>query len=82
MVFDRLFGTCVEERTDLPPRYGLTTPPTTYNPLRIAFHEWINQARDLRDARGARDVWRALFAPPGRTQVPYDDMRGAPMKTI
>jgi sterol desaturase/sphingolipid hydroxylase (fatty acid hydroxylase superfamily) len=64
MVFDRLFGTYVEERADLPPRYGLTTPLLTYNPLRIAFHEWINLARDVRDARGARDVWRALFAPP------------------
>jgi sterol desaturase/sphingolipid hydroxylase (fatty acid hydroxylase superfamily) len=65
MVFDRLFGTYVEERADLPPKYGLTTPLLTYNPLRIAFHEWINLARDLRDARGARDIWRAVFAPPG-----------------
>ena len=36
----------------------------THNPLRIAFHEWINLARDLRDSRSAGDVWRALFAPP------------------
>lgn len=65
MVFDRLFGTYVEERADLPPRYGLTTPLLTYNPLRIAFHEWINLARDLRDARSALDICRALFSPPG-----------------
>lgn len=65
MLFDRLFGTYVEERADLPPRYGLTTPLLTYNPLRIAFHEWINMARDLRQARSAKDIWRALFAPPG-----------------
>jgi sterol desaturase/sphingolipid hydroxylase (fatty acid hydroxylase superfamily) len=82
MVFDRLFGTYVEERADLPPRYGLTTPLLTYNPLRIAFHEWINLARDVRDARSARDVWRALFAPPGRPQVQYDDQRRMPMRTI
>ncbi len=68
MVFDRLFGTYVEERADLPPTYGLTTPLLTYNPLRIAFHEWINLARDLRDARSARDVGRALFAPPGASR--------------
>ncbi|MBU0748909.1 MAG: sterol desaturase family protein [Gammaproteobacteria bacterium] len=65
MVFDRLFGTYVEERADVPPRYGLTTPLLTYNPFRIAFHEWINLARDLCEARTARDIWRALFAPPG-----------------
>jgi sterol desaturase/sphingolipid hydroxylase (fatty acid hydroxylase superfamily) len=65
MVFDHLFGTYVEERADLPPRYGLTTPLLTYNPLRIAFHEWINLVRDVANARSLGDIWRALFAPPG-----------------
>lgn len=64
IVFDRLFGSHVEERADVPPRYGLTTPLLTRNPIRIAFHEWANLARDLRDSRSAGDVWRALFAPP------------------
>jgi sterol desaturase/sphingolipid hydroxylase (fatty acid hydroxylase superfamily) len=64
IVFDRLFGSYVEERADVPPRYGLTTPLVTYNPIRIAFHEWINLGRDLVEARSAGDVWRALFAPP------------------
>jgi sterol desaturase/sphingolipid hydroxylase (fatty acid hydroxylase superfamily) len=65
IVFDRLFGSFVEERADVPVRYGLTTPLVTYNPLRIAMHEWMNLARDLRRARSLRDVARALFAPPG-----------------
>jgi sterol desaturase/sphingolipid hydroxylase (fatty acid hydroxylase superfamily) len=64
IVFDRLFGSFVEERADLPPRYGLTTPLRTHNPLRIALHEWIALAQDLRDARCFGDVWRALFAAP------------------
>lgn len=81
MIFDHLFGTYAEERADLPPRYGLTTPLLTNNPLRIAFHEWINLALDVRDARSARDVWCAMFAPPGRTQGVHNDKRGAPMGT-
>jgi sterol desaturase/sphingolipid hydroxylase (fatty acid hydroxylase superfamily) len=64
IVFDRLFGSYVEERADVPPRYGLTTPLATYNPLRIAFHEWINLGRDLYTARSWRERGRALFAPP------------------
>jgi sterol desaturase/sphingolipid hydroxylase (fatty acid hydroxylase superfamily) len=64
IVFDRLFGSYVEERADVPPRYGLTTPLVTYNPLRIAFHEWINVARDLWQARTWRERGRTLFAPP------------------
>lgn len=65
IVFDRLFGTFVEERADLPCRYGLVHPLTTNNPLRIGFHEWINLARDLWHARSWRDVVGAILGPPG-----------------
>jgi sterol desaturase/sphingolipid hydroxylase (fatty acid hydroxylase superfamily) len=64
IVFDRLFGTFVAERDDLPCRYGLTTPLTTNNPIKIAFHEWLNIARDLRKARSWREVAGTLFGPP------------------
>ncbi|MEY3612796.1 MAG: hypothetical protein RJB14_2518 [Pseudomonadota bacterium] len=64
IIFDRLFGSFVEERAELPPTYGLTTPLRTSNPLKIAFHEWIHLVRDLIDARNTGDVYRALFAPP------------------
>jgi sterol desaturase/sphingolipid hydroxylase (fatty acid hydroxylase superfamily) len=47
IVFDRLFGSFVEERTDLPCRFGLVKPLTSYNPVYIAFHEWLAMARDV-----------------------------------
>ncbi|MBC7993643.1 MAG: sterol desaturase family protein [Rhizobacter sp.] len=65
IVFDRLFGTFVAERDDVPPRYGLTTPLTTYNPLRIALHGWLSLAQDLWAAPGWRARLRTLFGPPG-----------------
>src|SRR6202012_4829060 len=40
IVFDRLFGTYIPERADVSPRYGLVTPMTTYNLLRIEFDHW------------------------------------------
>ena len=64
IVFDRLFGTFVDLRDDVPPRYGLTTPLVSHNPLRIALHGWITLAQDLRAARGARAWLRILFGPP------------------
>jgi sterol desaturase/sphingolipid hydroxylase (fatty acid hydroxylase superfamily) len=64
IVFDRLFGTFVEERADLPCSYGLVEPLTTNNPVRIAFHGWQNLWRALRDARGLRECAMALFGPP------------------
>ena len=65
IVFDRLFGTFADERPDVPLRYGLTTPLLSHNPLRIAFHEWLNLGRDLRRAVGWRARLRTLFGPPG-----------------
>ena len=66
IVFDRLFGTFEAERTELPPRYGLTTPVHSYNPLRIELHEWAALARDVVAANGWRDLLHALLGPPGR----------------
>lgn len=65
IVFDRLFGTCVVERDDVPCRYGLVHPLTTHNPVKTAFHEWWNIARDLTTARSLREVAGYLFGPPG-----------------
>ena len=69
IVFDRLFGTFVDLRDDLPPRYGLTTPLVTHNPLRIAAHGWIALGRDLAAARGWRGRLAVLFGPPGATHI-------------
>lgn len=65
IVFDRLFGTLVVERDDLPCRYGLVEPLTSNNPIKIAWHEWLSILRDLRGARSWRDVLGYVFGPPG-----------------
>jgi sterol desaturase/sphingolipid hydroxylase (fatty acid hydroxylase superfamily) len=65
IVFDRLFGSFVEERADLPVRYGLTQPLRTNNPFAIALHEWGRMAKDVAAARGWREAVRAVFGPPG-----------------
>lgn len=65
VVFDRLFGTYVEEREDRPCQYGLVTPVTTYNPVLINFGPWIGMLKDLGSARSPREVWHYLFGAPG-----------------
>ena len=65
IVFDRLFGTFVDLRDDVPPRYGLTTPLLSHNPVRIALHGWVALARDLRTATGLRARLRLILGPPG-----------------
>ena len=42
IVWDKLFGTFAEERTDVPPVYGISRPARTWNPIRINFqHLWL-----------------------------------------
>jgi len=65
IVFDRLFGTYIAERDDLPCRYGLVHPVTTYNLLAIESGPWRALWRDLRGARSFGDAWRYLSRPPG-----------------
>ncbi|MFN4298895.1 MAG: sterol desaturase family protein [Thermaurantimonas sp.] len=63
ILWDRLFGTFVPE--DRRPIYGLTKNINTYNPFRIAFHEWAEIVRDVRHAPNLRSAILYLFGPPG-----------------
>jgi sterol desaturase/sphingolipid hydroxylase (fatty acid hydroxylase superfamily) len=64
IVWDRLFGTFVSERDDVPCRYGLVTPLRSNNPLIIAFHEWAALARDIWQARSWRERLMCVIGPP------------------
>jgi sterol desaturase/sphingolipid hydroxylase (fatty acid hydroxylase superfamily) len=66
IVFDRLFGTYIPERKDVPCEYGLISHPTSsHNPFVVNVEPWIGLAKDLASARSLREVWMYLFAPPG-----------------
>ncbi|HMI51239.1 MAG TPA: sterol desaturase family protein [Candidatus Saccharimonadales bacterium] len=65
IIWDRLFGTFAAEDPADPPRFGLTKNLNSFNPLRIAFHEWIAIGRDLWRARGWRNKLRSVFGSPG-----------------
>ncbi|TGY87663.1 sterol desaturase family protein [Marinicauda algicola] len=65
MLWDRIFGTAVDEDEAEPCRYGLVTNIATFNPVHIALAEWIALGRDLVTARSWRDRANHVFAPPG-----------------
>lgn len=65
IIFDRLFGTYVAERDDIPIRYGLVKPLHSYNPLRVEFHEWLSLIKDLGGARSLKEVLGHFLMPPG-----------------
>lgn len=64
ILFDRLFGTYAAERDDIPCRYGLVEPITSYNPLRIELAEWAKLLKDLRRAGSVKVFLGHLVMPP------------------
>ncbi|NUP46579.1 MAG: sterol desaturase family protein [Catenulispora sp.] len=65
IVFDRLFRSFEPEGE--PVEYGLTKNISTYNPLRVAVHEYAAIARDVRAAGSWRDKVGYVLRGPGWT---------------
>ncbi|MER2997741.1 sterol desaturase family protein [Pontibacter populi] len=63
IIWDRIFGTFEPEVNQ--PVYGLTTPVTSYNPVYLVFHEWVDIAKDVARCRSFSEAWKVLFNPPG-----------------
>jgi sterol desaturase/sphingolipid hydroxylase (fatty acid hydroxylase superfamily) len=63
IIWDKLFGTFAPEEERVV--YGLTTDITTYNPLRIGFHEFAAIGRDVARAPGVGAKLGYVFMPPG-----------------
>ena len=63
IIWDRLFGSFEPEGEKVV--YGLTKNINSYNPFRIAFHEWIDIWRDVRQADTWRLKLRYVFGRPG-----------------
>jgi sterol desaturase/sphingolipid hydroxylase (fatty acid hydroxylase superfamily) len=79
IIWDRMFGTFMAEDPEIPVIYGITTNINTYNPLKIATHEFGNLYRDLKKAPNFASKLKYLFAPPGwshdRKTLTADQMR-------
>lgn len=62
ILWDRLFGTFEPEGEKVV--YGLTKNVQSFHPVTIQVHELVDIARDVREARGAREVLHAIFRSP------------------
>lgn len=67
IVFDRLFGTYVEERKEEPCRYGLVKPTTTHNPIVNQFEHWVSLGKDMVNAGSLLNAIGYVVMPPGWT---------------
>jgi sterol desaturase/sphingolipid hydroxylase (fatty acid hydroxylase superfamily) len=67
IVWDRLLGTFTPEGEQVV--FGLTRNIDTYNPLRVAFHEYAAIGRDLRAVHTPAEWYSVLFRSPGKAYL-------------
>lgn len=67
IIWDKIFGTFIEESADNKPKYGIVNNLVTFNPFRIALHEWAGIFKDLSKSKSPSDFFGYLFGPPGWT---------------
>jgi sterol desaturase/sphingolipid hydroxylase (fatty acid hydroxylase superfamily) len=66
IIWDRMFGTFVEELPEDAPRYGIVRNIGTYNPVKVAFHEWVGMFKDAtQPGLTATERLNYLFQRPG-----------------
>lgn len=66
IIWDRIFGTFQKELET--PDYGITQPPNSYNPVYLVFHEFIDIAKDLKNAGSLKEVYYILFDGPDQAR--------------
>lgn len=64
IIWDRLFGTFVEEDLEKPV-YGITNNIYTFNPFKIATHEFADLWKDIKRAPDLVTKLKYVFNPPG-----------------
>lgn len=65
IIWDRLFGTFQEELEKDMPRYGITVNIHTFNPLKIASHEFVSLWKDIQSVNSWKDKFAYILKPPG-----------------
>jgi sterol desaturase/sphingolipid hydroxylase (fatty acid hydroxylase superfamily) len=63
IIWDRLFNTFQAEIFH--PTYGLTKNVNTFNPVKIAFYDWINMVKDFKKSKNIRHILGYMFNAPG-----------------
>ena len=63
IIWDKLFGTFQKEIHR--PKYGITHNINTYNPLKVATHEWISILKDIKWENSLINNMKYIFKHPG-----------------
>ncbi len=65
LIWDHVFGTWQNVIEGVAPKYGIIKDPETYNPIRLNTHEFEAIYKDVRKAKGLKEVAMYIFGAPG-----------------
>ena len=65
IIWDRLFGTFIEENDNNKPIYGITNNINTFNPFLIASHEFVALWQDVKRSPDIITALKYVFKSPG-----------------
>lgn len=73
IIWDKLFGTYVEEDKNHPCKYGIVGQLHSHNPFVITFHQWLHLFRMVLQAKGISAKFKVLFSYPTSSTTPKVD---------
>ncbi|WP_417669889.1 sterol desaturase family protein [Pseudoalteromonas tetraodonis] len=68
IIWDKLFGTYVEEDENKPCKYGIIGQLNSNNPIKITFHQWQYLFKSTYQAKGLKAKLNVLFGYPTSSQ--------------
>lgn len=58
IIFDRMFGTFVEEDENEPVEYGIVRQIDSLNPIKVNFHEWVDMFKDVVRLKSLKPIYK------------------------
>jgi len=71
IIWDKLFGTYVEEDEQVPCEFGIVGQLNSDNPIKISFHQWVHLFKQTKRATSWRARYKALFGYPTSSEQKY-----------
>ena len=68
IIWDKLFGTYVEEDENKPCKYGIIGQLNSNNPIKITFHQWQYLFKSTYRANGLKAKLKVVFGYPTSSQ--------------
>jgi len=85
IIWDKMFGTFVEEDLNKQCKYGIIGQINSNNPLKISFHQWQHMLSQVGKAKGVKAKMKTLFGYPTSSVPlpnPAPSATNGPIKTV